>query len=203
MNTVRIAALAVACLVSLPTLLRANDIPEPSVPGDLVVGAGHRVSLVGHAVGTQNYVCLPKADSPTGFAWILYGPDATLFSDDGRQIATHFLSPNPGEEGSPPRPAWQHSRDTSAVWGFATVVSTDQNFVEPGAIPWLKLEVRGRVRGLDGGRRLTDTSFIQRVHTSGGAAPATGCSAAVNVGAKILVPYAADYYFYKTRGRQK
>ncbi len=203
MKTVRIAALAVACLVSLPTLLLANDIPAPAVPGDLIVDASHRVYLVGHAVGTQNYVCLPKADSPTGFAWILYGPDATLFNDDGAQIATHFLSPNPGEEGSPPRPAWQHSRDTTAVWGFATVISTDENFVAAGAIPWLKLEVRGRVRGVDGGRRLTDTTFIQRVHTSGGIAPATGCSSPANVGAKSLVPYEADYYFYKSRGRQK
>ena len=73
----------------------------------------------------------------------------------------------------------------------------------PGAIPWLKLEVVGRSRGVDGGRRLTDTAYIQRVNTVGGVAPATGCSEAAHVGARALVPYETDYYFYKSRGRQK
>ncbi len=56
---------------------------------------------------------------------------------------------------------------------------------------------------MQGGRRLTDTAWIQRVHTSGGVPPATGCTIAENVGAKSLVPYATDYYFYKARGRVK
>jgi hypothetical protein len=29
----------------------------------------------------------------------LFGPQATLFNDDGMQIITHFLSPNPEEGG--------------------------------------------------------------------------------------------------------
>src|SRR6266540_3659037 len=33
-------------------------ITVPSVPDDITVPAGNKVFLVGHAIGTQNYVCL-------------------------------------------------------------------------------------------------------------------------------------------------
>jgi hypothetical protein len=67
----------------------------------------------------------------------------------------------------------------------------------PGAIPWLLLEVVGADAGPTGGTGLTETVFIQRIRTSGGLAPATGCDHALDVGAKALVPYTADYLFYK------
>jgi hypothetical protein len=44
---------------------------------------------------------------------------------------------------------------------------------------------------------MTPAKFIQRVNTTGGSAPATGCSLETNVGATTLVPYTADYYFFK------
>jgi uncharacterized protein DUF3455 len=44
---------------------------------------------------------------------------------------------------------------------------------------------------------MTRTTFIQRVNTSGGIAPATGCALSTDVGKKTLVPYAADYIFYR------
>ena len=73
-----------------------------------ISGAGHEAFLVGHASGAQNYVCLPDG---SGFAWTLFGPQATLFDDGGAQIATHFLSPNPDENGAA-RPTW-----LSLLWG--------------------------------------------------------------------------------------
>lgn len=36
-------------------------------------------------------------------------------------------------------------------------------------------------------------THIQRVHTSAGAAPALGCSAAVDIGKEARVPYTALY----------
>ena len=75
--------------------------------------------------------------------------------------------------------------------------SNDSNFVEPGAIPWLLLQVVGTGTGPTGGAFLTQATFIQRLNTSGGVAPATGCSSSGNVGAISLVPYTADYFFYK------
>jgi hypothetical protein len=77
------------------------------------------------------------------------------------------------------------------------VPSTDPNFVEAGAIPWLLLKVVGAVEGPDGGSVLTQAAFIQRVNTSGGAAPAGGCGRTTDIGARALVPYGADYFFYK------
>jgi hypothetical protein len=36
-----------------------NDIVVPPVPANLQVPVGNSVYRVGHAIGTQNYVCLP------------------------------------------------------------------------------------------------------------------------------------------------
>jgi hypothetical protein len=43
-------------------------------------------------------------------------------------------------------------------------------------------------------RRVT---WIQRLATENGLAPATGCDDA-HVGAEVLTPYAADYFFYRS-----
>jgi hypothetical protein len=111
------------------------SIEVPPVPSNLEVPAGHAVFLEGQAVGTQNYVCLPTA---TGVAWKFLGPQATLFltfrGGFQQQITTHFLSANPAESATP-RPTWQHSFDSSQVWGRAAASSLDPNFVAPGAIP--------------------------------------------------------------------
>ena len=184
-----VTALSVAFTVSLPQPSHADHITPPAVPADIRVPAGNKVFLVGHAVGTQQYICLnPEKATP----WVLFGPQATLFDDDDKQVITHFLSPNP-LEGGKPRPTWQHSKDTSAVWAKKNTESSDSNFVEPGAIPWFLLEVVGDQDGPTGGDKLTATTFIQRLNTSGGVAPSTNCT----LGDQALVDYEADYYFYK------
>ena len=162
------------------------------MPGHIQAPAGSKAFLEGHAVGTQNYICLP---SGSGFIWTFFGPQATLFNDDYDQVITHFLSPNPFEGGTP-RATWQHSRDTSTVWAVSNVPSSDPRFVAPGAIPWLLLQVM-TLNGPTGGHKLAATIAIQRVNTSGGMAPATGCSLPADVGKRVLVPYTADYFFYK------
>lgn len=177
------------------------SIEVPPVPSNLAVPPGHSVFFHGHAVGSQNYVCLPEG---TGAAWKFLGPQATLFQTvrgDDYQVATHFLSENPDETGTL-RPTWQHSFDTSRVWGRVLASSTDPAFVEAGAIAWLLVEVVGDEPGPAGGSLLSGTSFIHRVNTSGGVAPATGCSEPEDIGALALVPYVTDYFFYRaTRAR--
>ena len=191
-----IAALALSVTASLHASEEAKVTPPP-VPANLEVGADYKAYLEGHAYGTQNYICLPSA---TGVAWTLFGPQATLFNADLGQIITHFISPNPEENGTL-RATWQHSRDTSSVWAFATpaTTSTDPNYVAPGAIPWLLLRVVGKQEGPDGGDKLTETAFIHRVNTAGGIAPATGCAATTDVGKRAFVPYETDYIFYRLR----
>jgi len=87
-------ALAVAFIVALLQPIAAADLVPPSVPNNLEVPAGNMAFLEGHAVGTQNYICLPSGAS---VAWTLVGPQATLFNDKDRQLITHFFSPNPDE----------------------------------------------------------------------------------------------------------
>lgn len=121
-------------------------------------------------------------------------------TEELKAVTTHFFGPNPEERGIV-RAAWQHSKDTSTVWGRVKDFSFDANFVTPGAIPWLLVEKKGTQPGPTGGDRLTKTTFIHRVNTVGGAAPATGCSSSADIGRTEFVPYEADYVFYKNPTR--
>ena len=169
-----------------------DDVVAPAVPANLEVPAGHHAYRIARARGTQNQVCLPGA-SETGLVWSFFGPQATLYDDRDEQIATHFLSANPFEDGKG-RPTWQHSKDTSAVWAEPIASATDPDFVEAGAVPWLLLHVVGAEAGPAGGHKLSETTYIQRVATTGGLTPAGACYVP---GAKLFVPYTADYVFYK------
>ncbi len=188
-----------ALAASLPQPARADEITVPPVPGDIQVLEPNEVFLVGHAVGSQNYVCQPAG---SGFAWTLFTPEATLFSEDLGQLITHFNSPNPAEN-SLVRPTWQHSKDTSAVWAKVAAASTDSRFVARGAIAWVKLEKAGVLEGPTGGDVLTKTTFVQRLNTAGGVAPSTGCASFDDVGKRAFVPYTADYFFYMDPTAQK
>ena len=168
----------------------AFDVTPPPVPDNLLVPAGNRAFLITHAVGTQSYICLPAGNKAE---WTFVGPQATLFDDQSEQVLTHFLSPNPDESGLP-RPTWQHSRDTSAVWA-QRVDSAPAPIA--GAIPWLLLEIVGEEDGPTGGDKVTRTTFIQRVNTTGGAAPATGCKVPKDLYKTTFVPYTSDYVFYQ------
>jgi hypothetical protein len=186
------AALTVAFTVSQPRPAHADDDSPPRVPPNIQVPAGNKVFLEGDAIGTQDYICLP---SGSGFAWTFFGPQATLFDHD-EQIITHFLSPNPFENGTP-RVTWRDSQDTSTVWAVLIAQSSDPAFVQPGAIPWFLLKVVGAQDGPTGGDKLSKTTFIQRLNTSRGVAPSTGCTLSTDVGKVALVPYTATYFFYR------
>jgi len=194
--------LAVGLMVSLPQLAQAQSVTPPPVPDNkLQVEPGNVAFLLGHAVGTQNYVCKP---SGAGVKFVLFTPEATLFKDnDDRQIITHFFSPNPAEPNTDAtvvadgliRATWQ-ARDTSMVW--AKVHQPDGSLiVDPNAIAWLLLDAAGVQDGPTGGKTLSSTTFVQRVNTTGGLAPATGCTSLTDVGNQAFVPYTADYVFYK------
>lgn len=195
------------CSVAMAQTSITGTIKVPAVPSNLQVQDGNMLYLSGHAQGTQNYICLPTAN---GVAWTFFSPQATLFFDfnlgpiSGRQqIITHFLSPNPQENGTG-RATWQSSIDTSEVWAKTATngSSTDPGFVAAGAIPWLLLQEVGTKAGPNGGQILSQTSFVQRLNTQGGVAPSTGCTVGGDVGSTALVPYTADYFFYKPIPKQ-
>jgi len=196
-----IGGVVVAFAALSPQAAQANDItPPPLPPGLAPVPAGQKLFLVGHAAGTQNYVCRP---SGAGVAYVLFTPEATLFGDTGEQVITHYFSPNPFEPNTDPRvvadgmirATWQH-RDTSTVWAKLHQPNGAVT-VDPTAIAWLLLDVVGARNGPTGGDKLTETTFIQRLNTTGGLAPFTGCSSLTDVGNQAFVPYTADYFFYK------
>jgi hypothetical protein len=187
-----LTACAVLCTALTAVSARADDRAaqtQPDVPKDVRVPAEARLFLVGHAYGTQNYVCLP---SGTAFAFALFTPEATLFNDDAQQITTHFFSPNPDEDGII-RATWESSRDTSTVWGKVVGQAT----VRTDSIAWLRVDITGTESGPTGGDKLVPTKFIQRINTVGGVAKADECAGATDVGKKAFVPYTADYLFYK------
>jgi hypothetical protein len=188
-----VTALGMAFTIALPHAAHAQTVTPPPVPAGLEVPAGNVAFLLGRGVGTQNYECQPSG-SIGRVAWILFTPQATLFSDQQDQLTTHFFSPNP-VEGVTVRATWQDSRDTSTVWAKAIATAADPN--ASGAIDWVKLQTVGTQAGPTGGTTLSGTTFVQRVNTVGGSAPATGCALPTDIGHKAFVPYTADYVFYK------
>jgi hypothetical protein len=145
--------------------------PAIATPG----GAGHVVLHVA-ANGTQDYACAPGADG--GAAWKLVGPDAALADCTGKVIGSHFAS----DAG----PEWKIDDGSYAIGHKAGQYVPDGG---AKAAPWLLLDV---VAHGDAGV-LDHATYVQRVRTDGGAAPATKCRADSKA---TNVPYTADYYLY-------
>ena len=178
-----------------------DDVTPPQVPNDIKVEDGFIPFLVGHADGTQNYVCKPAG---TGFAYVLFTPEATLFNGHDKQLITHYFSPNPEEANTDPkvdgnlmiRATWQHL-DTSTIWAKVHQNPNGVAIVDPDSIAWLLLDVVGHLDGPTGGTTLSLTQFVQRVNTVGGNPPKTGCASLADVGKEAFVHYKADYFFWK------
>jgi hypothetical protein len=110
-----------------------------------------------------------------GQAWAPVGPSAELYADAGYNglVGTHFAGPR-----------WQ-SNSGSTVRGEVI----DRCVYDANAIPWLTL------KGIpeSGPGVFAHATFIQRVNTVGGKAPA-GSGTLNQV---VEIPYTAEYYFYR------
>jgi hypothetical protein len=164
---------ALAAAVPLSGIAAAAP-SAPEVPDGIAVDEGNKPFLIGHAVGVQIYRC-------NGASWGLVAPRANLYGDNGQLVATHFAGPS-----------WQ-ARDGCKVVGQRI---KDPIMVDPTAIPWLLLEAKSATAGPDGDR-LAATTYIQRVATTGGLAPAASTCNADTTGAESEIPYTADYVFWK------
>jgi len=209
-RTAAVTALAIGCLFGTANYAAAQTVTPPPTPTLITPPAGNTAFLVGHALGTQGYVCLPTGPGASTASWTINAarPEATLFTrvfGQDVQIITHFLSPDENPK-DPTKPVpfgnatWQSSFDSSKVWAqkqhFITA-GTDRSCPNSGAIDCLLLQVIGSAEGPAGGKSLTKTTFIQRLNTNGGSAPATGCFVAGDVSKQALVPYSADYFFFR------
>jgi len=143
---------------------------EPSL-ARATAPSGTVVEFLGH--GVQIYTC---AATPTGAAWTLKAPEATLRDSSGHVVGQHFAGPT-----------WQ-ATDGSKVVGVPLVASTSKG---PAAIPWLVL----RATDNDGSGLFGRVAYILRTRTIGGVAPPTGCDAA-HPGTEARVPYSATYTFF-------
>jgi len=206
-----IAALAVAALFGTMHPAAAQTvqrIPSPPTPTLITPPDGATAFLLGRATGTQGYVCLPTGADTASWTVNNARPEATLFTTifgQQFQIITHFLSPdtNPNQFAPNPVPfgsaTWQSSFDSSKVWAqaqHAIPAGSDASCPNTGAIACLLLQSIGNQQGPTGGKSLAQVTFVQRLNTKGGSAPANGCSVAADVGKQALVPYTADYYFF-------
>lgn len=168
------AAAFVAAAVLLPAQER-DDRRTPDLPPGceaLRVPDGHVASSVMHALGFQIW----RWDAATN-RWTFVEPLAVLYADRGFHgvLGIHFRGPT-----------WATLSGSSVVGSLVAGVS-----VEPTAIPWLLL----RATSSQGPGPFGRTTYIQRLHTSGGLAPArAGVADEV-----VWVPYTADYWFYRAR----
>lgn len=146
--------------------------PEVPNPG-LAVPDGNKLSFDLDAIGQQIYECQAAG---SGFAWVFRYPSATLYQS-GHVAGTHYAGPT-----------WEYQDGSKVqgakVFGFAP---------DPTAIPWLLLKATTHA-GDDG--RMSDITYIQRLYTTGGLAPTSGCDAG-SVGTLLGTDYTATYFFYK------
>jgi Protein of unknown function (DUF3455) len=159
--------------------LAAAQMAPPQVPDSLSAPASEAVLLKALGKGKQIYACQASPQDKTKFEWILARPQADLFDAKGEKIGKHF-------EG----PTWE-ADDGGKVTG--EVLQRAQS-PRAGAVPWLLL----KAKNAEGPGALGRATYIQRVNTMGGAAPAEGCDQA-HAGKEVAVDYQADYYFYGTR----
>jgi uncharacterized protein DUF3455 len=202
-----VAALVLGGAFSAVTHAMAQNVPSPATPLDITPPLGNTAFIVGHAKGTQGYICLPK-DGAASWTVANARPEATLFDSffgQDVQIITHFLSSdtNPNEFAPDPLPfgsvTWQSSFDSSMVWAQAVGSinpGSDSSCPNSDSIKCLLLQSIGSQQGPAGGKIMTKVSYIQRLNTTGGAAPVDGCSTSDDVGHQTLAPYTADYYFF-------
>jgi len=146
------------------------------VPSQLQPQANEQLLFQVRGKGDQIYTCMMEGSQ---FGWKLKAPEAQLFDKDGKKFGKHFAGPS-----------WE-ANDGSVVVGkaAANVPAPDGD-----SIPWLLVKIVSH----GGEGLLSPATTIQRLNTSGGKAPASGCDA-THVGQEVRVHYSADYLFYGTK----
>ena len=184
MKAKSIAALSLLLSLASGNVANAyNDNRAPGVPESLQVPDGNKVSFHAYAIGVQIYTATPSATDPTKLVWTFTGPEAVLFDADGDVVGSHYAY------AGPTRPGWE-SESGSCVVAQRTVPPV---IVDPNAIPWLRLDaIQAEGPGI-----FDQTTFIQRVNTTGGLAP---INPPTQLGEEAHVPYTAEYYFFEETG---
>ena len=150
---------------------------QASLPDAVKVPVGNRVAMETVGVGQITYECKPKANMAGQFEWVFVGPDAKLLDRDGKQVGKYY---------GPPA-TWE-ANDGSKVTGAQLAIA-------PGGAGNIPLQLV-KANPATGMGAMTGITYIQRVATAGGVAPAAPCTTATK-GQKQIVQYKSDYIFYK------
>lgn len=156
----------------LSLALTAQDVPEALRPP-----VDQELAFTLKATGFQIYESRAAKDDPARLEWAFVAPEAELADATGAKAGTHYAGPT-----------WE-GLDGSKVVGEVKAKDTSRS---TGSIPWLLLAAKAT----SGSGRFARVKSIQRLDTSGGAAPAAGPSQAGQI---IKVPYQATYAFFQTR----
>jgi hypothetical protein len=151
-----------------------KELERLKVPVKLIPKKGQPLFLL-RAEGVQIYKGM---ETDGNLQWVLDAPNAVLLDyDTGEKVGTHSRGP-----------VWEET-DGSKVKGDRLAAEKAPN---PSAIDWLLLKGAG-----DGGKgRFGEVTFIARIDTWAGRAPATKPDKA---GAVKEVRYQATYIFYGPR----
>lgn len=171
-----LTAILAAC-ASSPMQAPPQALNQSALPAPIQVPAGHKVFMETVGVGDLTYECRAKAGAADQFEWVFAGPSATLNDRSGKAVGKYY---------GPPA-TWE-GMDGAKVSGAQVAVAP----AAPGSIP-LQLV---KANPASGSGWVSGTTYIQRLATQGGVAPAAACSAG-NAGAKQLVKYQADYIFWR------
>jgi hypothetical protein len=176
-----VSVFLVACAstpMPAPTASSATKMYDQSaLPEAVKVAAGNKVALETVGVGDITYECRDKKDVAGQFEWVFVGPEAVLNDRSGKKIGRYY---------GPPA-TWE-SADGSKITGTQVAVSP----AGAGNIPSQLVKANPAM----GSGAMTGVTFIQRVATKGGTAPAMSCDAS-SKGKREIVKYQADYIFYK------
>jgi hypothetical protein len=176
---IRLAMAAGTCAVLAACASAPISAPysQSMLPGPVQVPAGHQVAMETTGAGEIAYECRVKASAAGEYEWFFVGPDARLMDRSGKQVGKYY---------GPPA-TWENL-DGSKVTATQVAVAP----AAAGSIP-LQLVKANPAMGMGA---MNGVTYIQRVATQGGAAPASACGAA-NTGIRQVVKYQADYIFYK------
>lgn len=185
MPTIRTSLTTLALLGTAAALTACGSMSSPaapafnqsSLPATVQVPAGQRIAMETVGAGDITYECRAKKDMPSAFEWVFVGPDAKLMDRSGKVVGRYY---------GPPA-TWE-SNDGSKVTATQLAVAP----ASAGNIP-LQLVKANPAMGMGAMQGVT---YIQRVATQGGVAPAAACTAA-NAGQKQVVKYQADYIIWK------
>lgn len=177
-NLALTAAVSTLLLSGCSTLSPAPAIDPLSQPEAIRVPAGNAPVLLLVGKGEITYECRAKADAPDQFAWAFVAPNAALLTSAGLPAGRYYAGPT-----------WE-SLDGSRVTGKQVAIAPST----PGNIP-LQLVKAETTSGM---ATFNNITFIQRLNTQQGVAPALPCNASL-VGQKQIVSYQADYVFYRAQ----